>query len=163
MDKTKRTNNNLPLSCVFYFDEYPFGIFKLFCTQHFQTKHASHKYNPWRTQVFRNMNIFDGFYCDSNCNQSTIVYLFSKIAKIIAIICWSSIKSYYSFNGVKLISNTRMLVFALDNSVITQFPSTKVYSRIRIYDRYMVIALMATIWNQNRSPLVKDSQQSERC
>jgi hypothetical protein len=76
MDKTKRTNNNQPLSCVFYFDDYPFGIFKLFCAQRFQTKHASRKKKRWRTQVFRNMNIFDGFYCDSKLMKA-LLFTFS--------------------------------------------------------------------------------------
>ena len=29
MDKTNRTKNNLPLSCVFYFDEYPFWYIQI--------------------------------------------------------------------------------------------------------------------------------------
>jgi hypothetical protein len=54
-------------------------------------------------------------------------------------------------------------MLALDNSIITQFPTPNVYLRIRISDRYMVIAFMAIIWNQNKSLFVKHSQQSERC
>ena len=42
---------------------------------------------------------------------------------------FSSTKFYYAFNGVKFISNTTISVFALDNSVITQYPTPKVLPR----------------------------------
>ena len=51
-------------------------------------QNTRHTIQPWQTQVFHKIYIFNGFYYDSNCNQSTIVYLFSKMAKFIVIICW---------------------------------------------------------------------------
>jgi hypothetical protein len=42
---------------------------------------------------------------------------------------FTSTKFYYAFNGVKFISNTTISVFALDNSVITQYPTPKVLLR----------------------------------